>query len=341
MHEAFAGKGRIGPDSGRRVLCRNRRPAPRPAPTVPLPAPPGHGRRGGAVLPAPRHAHHGGLRHRRRLGRDRAPCRRRRGALLPAVPPGGRGGRGGCAGSGHHPAAPLGLQRLRRSVVFALRRRGCALPAGSPSPRWHWPPPRCPCCTSCLGGPAGRPCPNGGPAHPENFQLIFGIAAGISITLSNVIATGIGISVRQRREHEQEIAAWAARTAQLGSVTERNRIAREMHDVVAHSLTVMVSLSDGAAVVVRKSPDRAAGCWANCPAPDGPPWRTCGACWESCGTTRRPARRRASPWRRQQPGQAARRIPHRGPAAALHAHRPSLPDDAAFQLTVTGSSRNR
>ena len=31
-----------------------------------------------------------------------------------------------------------------------------------------------------------------------------------------------------------------------------------MHDVVAHSLTVMVSLSDGAAVVVKKDPARAA-----------------------------------------------------------------------------------
>lgn len=94
--------------------------------------------------------------------------------------------------------------------------------------------------------------------NPAEFQLLTSIAAGAAITLSNVIAAGIGISVRQRREHEQEVAAWAARTAGLASVKERNRIAREMHDVVAHSLTVMISLSDGAAVVVRKSPDRAA-----------------------------------------------------------------------------------
>ncbi|WP_457964499.1 histidine kinase [Arthrobacter sp. D1-29] len=94
-------------------------------------------------------------------------------------------------------------------------------------------------------------------ANPGDFHLLTSIATGATIALSNVIATGIGISVRQRREHEQEIAAWAARTASLASVNERNRIAREMHDVVAHSLTVMISLSDGAAVVVRKSPDRA------------------------------------------------------------------------------------
>lgn len=92
---------------------------------------------------------------------------------------------------------------------------------------------------------------------PENFHLINNIATSVTIMLSNLLATGIGISVRQRREHEAEIAAWAARTTQLGKVTERNRIAREMHDVVAHSLTVMISLSDGAAVVVKKDPERA------------------------------------------------------------------------------------
>ncbi|MBB6405436.1 sensor histidine kinase [Arthrobacter sp. AZCC_0090] len=99
--------------------------------------------------------------------------------------------------------------------------------------------------------------PSNAEAIPENFHLISNITAAVSILLSNLIATGIGISVRQRREHENEIRAWAARTARLGSVTERNRIAREMHDVVAHSLTVMISLSDGAAVVVKKDPERA------------------------------------------------------------------------------------
>jgi signal transduction histidine kinase len=50
---------------------------------------------------------------------------------------------------------------------------------------------------------------------------------------------------------------WATRNAELASAGERNRIAREMHDVVAHSLTVMVALSDGAAVVMKRDPDRA------------------------------------------------------------------------------------
>lgn len=106
-------------------------------------------------------------------------------------------------------------------------------------------------------GPLDGRLPDMAVSTPANFQLVTSIAAGVSIILSSVIATGIGISVRQRREHEEEITAWAATAAQLGSVNERNRIAREMHDVVAHSLTVMVSLSDGAAVVLDRDPQRA------------------------------------------------------------------------------------
>ena len=79
----------------------------------------------------------------------------------------------------------------------------------------------------------------------------------IVLVLSNVIAVGIGMSVRRGREHEQELRSWAIRNAHLASIAERNRIAREMHDVVAHSLTVMVALSDGAAVVVKRNPDKA------------------------------------------------------------------------------------
>ena len=100
------------------------------------------------------------------------------------------------------------------------------------------------------------PLPENAGGAGNDLHLV-SLVAGITITLSNVIAAGIGFSVRQRRLHEQEIAAWASRAAQLGSVNERNRIAREMHDVIAHSLTVMVTLSDGAAVAVKRSPEQA------------------------------------------------------------------------------------
>ncbi|WP_233421036.1 sensor histidine kinase, partial [Cellulomonas iranensis] len=49
----------------------------------------------------------------------------------------------------------------------------------------------------------------------------------------------------------------AAQRARLTRAAERARVAREMHDVVAHSLTVMVALGGGAAAALDRSPDRA------------------------------------------------------------------------------------
>lgn len=72
------------------------------------------------------------------------------------------------------------------------------------------------------------------------------------------ISAGIGAAVRRGHRHEREIVNWARKSHQLAQLGERNRIAREMHDVVAHSLSVMVSLADGARVVAKKNPERAA-----------------------------------------------------------------------------------
>lgn len=186
-----------------------------------------------------------------------------------------------------------------------------------------------------LVGPLERAFPNGGAAAPENSQLVISIVGGISITLSNIIATGIGISVRQRREHEQEVAAWAARAAELGSVNERNRIAREMHDVVAHSLTVMVSLSDGAAVVVRKGPDRALEVLAELSRTG----RTALADMRRVlGVLRDDSAAGTVPREPLPAGNSLSKLLEGFRTAGLPLHYshtgPALPDDAAFQLTV-------
>lgn len=52
-------------------------------------------------------------------------------------------------------------------------------------------------------------------------------------------------------------AAWVAQLAERGAADERRRIAREMHDVVAHSLAVVVSHAEAGRLVVAQSPDRA------------------------------------------------------------------------------------
>lgn len=51
--------------------------------------------------------------------------------------------------------------------------------------------------------------------------------------------------------------AWSVQLAERVAADERRRIAREMHDVVAHSVAVMVSHAEAGRLVVPKSPERA------------------------------------------------------------------------------------
>ncbi len=81
-----------------------------------------------------------------------------------------------------------------------------------------------------------------------------------------VAAAALGLTVRQRRELLLSLHEKAARLererdqqAELAVVAERARIAREMHDVVSHNLTVMIALADGARYALDTSPSRAAG----------------------------------------------------------------------------------
>lgn len=104
-----------------------------------------------------------------------------------------------------------------------------------------------------LLNPAREAAQAAGLAYSVNSLLL---PAGFMV-LANVISTGIGVSVWRDRKHELELREWAGRNVQLASANERNRIAREMHDVVAHSLSVMIALSDGAQVALKRSPERA------------------------------------------------------------------------------------
>jgi signal transduction histidine kinase len=57
--------------------------------------------------------------------------------------------------------------------------------------------------------------------------------------------------------YRAELADRRRRLAHERQATERTRIAREMHDIVAHNLAVMVALADGAVATTPVAPDRA------------------------------------------------------------------------------------
>ncbi len=86
----------------------------------------------------------------------------------------------------------------------------------------------------------------------------------IGLSAMVVAATLLGISVQNRRALLASLQERAARLelerdqqGRLAAAAERSRIAREMHDIVAHNLTVVVALADGAVFAAQESPDQA------------------------------------------------------------------------------------
>ncbi|MGW8768444.1 sensor histidine kinase [Streptomyces sp. NPDC055815] len=61
----------------------------------------------------------------------------------------------------------------------------------------------------------------------------------------------LGIAVRSRRDDR-------AHEVRLAATAERARIAREMHDIIGHNLSVITGLADGGRYAAAKNPERAA-----------------------------------------------------------------------------------
>ncbi|WP_225859422.1 sensor histidine kinase [Streptomyces albicerus] len=75
----------------------------------------------------------------------------------------------------------------------------------------------------------------------------------------------VGISYRTRQEYLASLVERARQLeverdqqAQLATAAERTRIAREMHDIIGHNLSVITSLADGGSYAAAKNPERAA-----------------------------------------------------------------------------------
>ncbi|WP_308271835.1 histidine kinase [Kitasatospora sp. SUK 42] len=85
----------------------------------------------------------------------------------------------------------------------------------------------------------------------------------VAVTATAVAAAVLGVNVRTTRAYLAALEERAARLeqeqeqqARLAAAEERTRIAREMHDIVTHNLSVMVALTDAAVYAQHRSPDR-------------------------------------------------------------------------------------
>ncbi|MEI4273064.1 histidine kinase [Klenkia sp. LSe6-5] len=93
--------------------------------------------------------------------------------------------------------------------------------------------------------------------------------AVVPLTAATVVAVVVGRNRRTRRSllvALEERAVRAERERDAGAraavAEERTRIAREVHDVVAHNVSVMTALADGAGYTLATDPERARGAMA-------------------------------------------------------------------------------
>ncbi|MEU8543996.1 sensor histidine kinase [Streptomyces sp. NPDC048717] len=96
--------------------------------------------------------------------------------------------------------------------------------------------------------------------HSRGPQIFFAVIMTVPFALAWVL----GDSLRTRRAYFAQLEERAARLerereaqAKVAVAAERARIARELHDVVAHNVSVMVVQADGAAYVMDTSPETA------------------------------------------------------------------------------------
>lgn len=90
------------------------------------------------------------------------------------------------------------------------------------------------------------------------------VTAVVTIAALLLLAVALGTNTRLRRQRaenqrdrERTLRREEQQRAMLSRATERTHIAREVHDVIAHSVSVMVALADGAGAVAATSPGEA------------------------------------------------------------------------------------
>jgi signal transduction histidine kinase len=96
------------------------------------------------------------------------------------------------------------------------------------------------------------------------YDPVSAVIVAVFAGMSALVVWAAGLVRRSRRE---TIAAWRDRAerleverdqqAKIATAAERARIAREMHDIVAHSLSVVVAQADGGRYAAQSDPDAA------------------------------------------------------------------------------------
>ncbi|WP_426623847.1 sensor histidine kinase [Leifsonia sp. McL0607] len=91
------------------------------------------------------------------------------------------------------------------------------------------------------------------------------VPSGFAALSFCTVAVLVGTNAGNRRRYldalidrARQLARERDQQAEIATAAERSRVAREMHDIVSHSLTVMITLADGSAGLVTTAPQRSA-----------------------------------------------------------------------------------
>jgi signal transduction histidine kinase len=90
----------------------------------------------------------------------------------------------------------------------------------------------------------------------QTFVFLTGLA--FTALLAGVVVRALRSQLDWLAERAERLERERDQQASLAAVTERARIAREMHDVVSHNIQVMVTLADAASLAQATDPARAA-----------------------------------------------------------------------------------
>jgi signal transduction histidine kinase len=95
--------------------------------------------------------------------------------------------------------------------------------------------------------------------HPEAVAIALLGAAAVPWTVGRILR-GQRLLLREAQDKATEIERTRARDARAAVTAERMRVARELHDAVAHNISVIAIQAAGADGVLERDPDRAAQC---------------------------------------------------------------------------------
>lgn len=123
-----------------------------------------------------------------------------------------------------------------------------------------------------------------------------------TVILGLLVPYALGRMVRARatrerayREQAEQLDAGRELRARTAAYDERTRIARELHDVIAHSVSVMVIQAGGARLVMPSDPERAEASLRRVERAAATLWQRCAGCSASSTVTGIHGRWRRSP----------------------------------------------